>query len=138
MQLAKFENGVLTTTCADSEDRDMINTMVADGFKLYIEEPAPEVELSEFQALELRHREEAHQIVAHYQLVDNSPDRIAAEIASLKAELAATDYQVIKSYEYTLAGVEPPYDIAELHSQRQTIRDRLEELEEYLYDNMYK
>lgn len=128
MQLAKFENGILITTCADSEDRELINTMVADGLKLYIEEPATEVELAEFQVLELRHREEAHQIVAHYELVDNSPDRIAAEIDRLKAELAATDYQVIKSYEYTLAGVEPPYDIAELHFQRQTIRDKITRL----------
>lgn len=128
MQLAKFENSVLITTCADSEDRDIINTMVADGFKLYVEESAPEVELAEFQALELRYREEAHQIVAYYELVDNSPDRIAAEIARLKAELSATDYQVIKSYEYTLAGIEPPYDIAELHSQRQEVRAKIEAL----------
>lgn len=129
MQLAKFENGVLITTCADREDRDLINTMVADGFKLYIEEPAPEVGLAEFQVLELRHREEPHQIVAHYELVDNSPDRIAAEIDRLKAELSATDYQVIKSYEYILAGVEPPYDIAELHSRRQEVRAKIDELE---------
>lgn len=129
MQLAKFENGQLITTCADNEDREMINTMVADGFKYYIEESAPEVVLSEFQALELRHREEAHQIVVYYELVDNSPDRIAAEITRLKAELAATDYQVIKSYEYTLAGEQPPYNVAELHQQRQELRDRITEFE---------
>ncbi|CDN30235.1 hypothetical protein BN938_0128 [Mucinivorans hirudinis] len=121
MQLAKLENGVLITTCADSEDRELINLMVADGFKYFVEEPVPEVELSEFEALELRHREEAHQIVAYYEVVDNSPDRIAAEITRLKANLAATDYQVIKSYEFALAGSEPPYDIASLHDERQSI-----------------
>lgn len=132
MQLAKFENDILITTCADSEDRDMINTMVADGFKLYIEEPAPEVGLAEFQVMELRHREEAHQIVAHYEIVDNSPDQIAAEIARLKAELSATDYQVIKSYEYTLAGVESPYNINTFHSERQQLRERITILEEMI------
>lgn len=132
MQLAKFENGVLTTTCADSEDCEIINTMVTDGFKLYVEESAPEVELSEFQALELRHREEAHQIVAYYEIVDNSSDRIAAEIDRLKTELAATDYQVIKSYEYTLAGEQPHYVVTQLHDERQDIRNKIDKLENIL------
>ena len=132
MQLAKFENGVLITTCADSEDRELINLMVANGFKYFVEESAPEVELYEFEALELRHREEAHQIVAYFEVVNNSPDRIAAEINRLKADLAATDYQVIKSYEYTLAGKKSTYDITSFHDERQSIRDRIEELESLL------
>lgn len=51
-------------------------------------------------------------------------------IAELKAELDATDYKIIKCSEYQLAGLELPYDIATLHSQRQALRDEINELEQ--------
>lgn len=38
MQLAKLDNGQLITAYANNEDREMINTMAADGFKIYVEE----------------------------------------------------------------------------------------------------
>ena len=52
------------------------------------------------------------------------------EIARLKAELAATDYQIIKCSECQLLGQPMPYDVAELHAQRQAIRDEINALEE--------
>lgn len=53
----------------------------------------------------------------------------ALEITQLKAQLAATDYQVIKCTEAQLAGLELPYDIQQLHTERQALRDRINELE---------
>lgn len=50
-------------------------------------------------------------------------------IAELKVELSKTDYKIIKCSEYQLAGVDLPYDIAELHTQRQALRDEINELE---------
>lgn len=129
MQLAKIENGQLITTYADDEDKDIINQIITDGFKYYVEESAPDVTLSEFQTLEPCFREEPHQIVSYYKVVDNSPERISAEIERLKAELSATDYQIIKSYEYTLTGQPLPYTLSELHSERQALRNRINELE---------
>lgn len=60
------------------------------------------------------------------------PNRIkttAEKIAELKAQLAATDYKVIKCSECQLLGQEMPYDVAELHTERQAIRDQINELE---------
>jgi len=54
------------------------------------------------------------------------------EINSLKAEIATTDYQIIKCYEYSLIGLGMPYDIEQLHADRQTLRDRINELESTL------
>lgn len=48
----------------------------------------------------------------------------------LKIQLTATDYKVIKAYEYQLAGLDAPYDIAELHTQREAIREQIRQLEE--------
>ena len=58
-------------------------------------------------------------------------EKTAAEkIAELKAQLAATDYKVIKCSECQLLGQEMPYDVAELHAERQAIRDEINRLEQ--------
>lgn len=129
MQLAKIIDGQLINTCAADDDRELINTMVADGFKILTQEEPPTVELSEFDSLALRYRDEGFQIVAYYELLQNAPEKIAAEIERLKAELTATDYQITKSYEHQLIGQSPPYDIRTLHTDRQKLRDRIKELE---------
>ena len=51
------------------------------------------------------------------------------EIELLKAQLASTDYKVIKCAECDLAGIELPYDVVALNAERQTIRDKINELE---------
>ncbi|WP_099463101.1 hypothetical protein [Parabacteroides provencensis] len=130
MQLAKLDNGQLITTYADDQDKDIINQMVADGFKIYVEEQPQTIQLSEFQSQELRYRDEGFQIVGYYEVVDNNPDRITAEIDRLKSELTATDYLIIKSYEYALTGQPLPYYLANLHSERQLLRNRINELEQ--------
>jgi len=56
-------------------------------------------------------------------------DRPHLKIKGLKEQLAATDYRIIKYYEYQMAGLELPYDIETLHTERQAIRDRINELE---------
>jgi hypothetical protein len=57
---------------------------------------------------------------------------IQSQITALKDQLSATDYQIIKAYEYSLVGLETDYDIAVLHQERQSIRDQINELEEQL------
>lgn len=130
MQLAKLDNGQLITTYADNEDREMINTMIADGFKVYTEEEIPAMVLSDFQSLELTYKDEGFQIVGYYEVVDNSPEKVVAEIERLKSKLTSTDYQIIKSYEYALIDQPLSYDISTLHSERQAIRNRINELEQ--------
>lgn len=50
-------------------------------------------------------------------------------IFALKKQLASTDYQVIKCMEAQLMGKSLQYDIESLHSERQQIRDKINELE---------
>ena len=51
------------------------------------------------------------------------------QIAELKAKLSATDYKVIKCSECQLLGLEMPYDVSELHAERQAIREQINQLE---------
>ncbi len=62
--------------------------------------------------------------------VPNPVKTAAQQIAELKAELSATDYKVIKCSECQLLGKEMPYDVAELHAQRQALRDEINKLEQ--------
>lgn len=61
---------------------------------------------------------------------DPTPEEIKQQrISELKAQLTETDYKIIKCSEYQLAGLDLPYDIAELHATRQAMRDEINELE---------
>ncbi len=64
-----------------------------------------------------------------FQEVKQTPPTPEMQIISLKAQLSETDYKIIKCYEYNLAGLELPYDIQELHKDRQDIRDKINQLE---------
>ena len=49
---------------------------------------------------------------------------------ALELRLAKSDYKVIKCYEYSLAGLDLPYDIEALHAEREAIRDEIRKLED--------
>lgn len=52
-----------------------------------------------------------------------------AKIKELQSKLNESDYKIIKCNEYKLAGLELPYDIEELHKQRQALRDEINKLQ---------
>lgn len=54
------------------------------------------------------------------------------QIRNLECDLTASDYKIIKCYEYSLVGEELPYDIEQLHIERQSIRDEINVLKERL------
>lgn len=51
------------------------------------------------------------------------------DIESLKSELQASDYKVIKCAEAICLNAELPYNITALHNERQALRDKINELE---------
>ena len=125
---AKLVDGQLTTTCIPDDDPDTLAMILADGFKPY-DDSAEQLIVGEFQAAVATYNENGKQITLKWKVVKNSPEKIAVEIARLQSELAATDYQVIKTYEYEMTGKKSPYDITTIHADRQAMRDRITELE---------
>ena len=62
-------------------------------------------------------------------------DRISElilDIECLKSELQESDYKVIKCAEAMTIGEELPYNMTELHKERQALRDKINELESEL------
>ena len=59
------------------------------------------------------------------------------EIINLQSQLTSNaspigDWKVSKCMEYQIMGMELPYDMNELHEKRQTIRDKINELQSKL------
>ena len=60
--------------------------------------------------------------------------QVIAQIDDLKARIAASDYKIIKTYEYTLLGEQTEYDIEAVHAERKALRDQINALETQLSD----
>lgn len=59
---------------------------------------------------------------------EGAPNSIS-DIERLKSELQESDYKVIKCAEAICLNAEMPYDMTELHNERQALRDKVNELE---------
>ena len=65
-----------------------------------------------------------------YQIsIDEQQANIQMEIERLKSELQESDYKVIKCAEAMCLNAELPYNMTELHNERQALRDKINELE---------
>lgn len=66
--------------------------------------------------------------------MSNMEDIIVTEkkmvIKSFQSQIAESDYKVIKCAEAQLMGEELPYNVPELHAQRQALRDEINKIEE--------
>ena len=58
--------------------------------------------------------------------------QMTAQINDLKEQIAASDYKVIKTYEYSLLGKQAEYDMEAVHAERQALRDQINTLEAQL------
>ena len=76
---------------------------------------------------------EEAQIVDNEQVVDDN-GLLLSEIECLKYELQDSDYKVIKCAEAMAVGEEMPYNVTELHKERQALRDKINKLESEVGD----
>lgn len=92
---------------------------LSDDGSVYTEPVAPvQPELTEEDLAELARQQQIRQVTA--------------QIDDLKAQIAASDYKVIKTYEYTLLGKQAEYDMEAVHAERQALRDQINVLETQL------
>lgn len=138
MEYARIsERGVGLTSIparmSESQRSKMLSSILKCGFLPVEDEGAPdEASLGAIESYEPRYRQEDGRIVRYYEKVAVDIVKVAAEIERLKAELAATDYQVTKNQELQMLGLACQYDPHELHAQREPLREAIRELEGYL------
>ena len=126
-------------------DNLVVNT---DGFRLYLDEDCKyPLDNGEYEAYNTLFREgdgwyepvapvqpepteeELAELARQQQII-----QLTAQINDLKAQIAASDYKVIKTYEYTLLGEQTGYDMEAVHAERQALRDQINVLETQLAD----
>lgn len=94
---------------------------LSDDGSVYVEPVAPvQPELTEEELAEQARQQQISQVMA--------------QINDLKDRIAASDYKIIKTYEYALLGEQTEYDIEEVHAERQALRDQINTLEIQLAD----
>lgn len=59
--------------------------------------------------------------------LENEKRLLIADLTAPSSDVG--DWKVIKNIEFTLAGLEPPYDPVEVHEKRKRVRDRINEIE---------
>lgn len=127
MELAKLNtDGILDLRCCNPNEVKRFKMLKEEGFLEFVPSEIPPVDLYSMA-------KDSYTILDGkiYQKWVISPNNkiIINEISALKSKLSATDYQVTKCMEAQLIGNPLPYDIEVLHSERQKIRDRINELE---------
>ena len=127
MQLAKIisTNQIELIFCPDGHCKKIAEHK-KDGYYEFVPGKQPEVEPG-FVAVD-SFKIKKGKVVQSWE-VKNNPAATKNRIAALKAQLAATDYKIIKSMEASLIGKQLPYDIEVAHTQRQAIRDEMNRLE---------
>lgn len=86
---------------------------------------------SEFGSIKIQPYDNGDRISYHY-IETFSKKLLINEIDNLKNKLKETDYRVTKCYEATLLNQVLPYNIEQLHSERETWRSDINRLEALL------
>ncbi|MDL2310318.1 hypothetical protein LJC39_04300, partial [Parabacteroides sp. OttesenSCG-928-B22] len=71
-------------------------------------------------------------VLQKWEIRKNDVYLISQRIEEMKSHLSNDDYKIIKCYEANLLNNPLPYDIVELHSEREKIRKEINELEKLL------
>ena len=124
--LAKFISTTMVEIIKTPVDPDKLQELLNNNFVEFVSAGLPVV--AENQKCDLSYYEQEGKV---YQLwtVTSNVEYYNGLIDALKVDLAASDYKVLKCYEASLVGSEPPYDIAELSTQRQSLRDQIGQIE---------
>jgi len=118
------EDGCLSIREASEE---LANKLFKDGWKR-IETPACELICGENERIKAIPADAGGHITFTYEKVINK-EGIQRKIDNLIKEVAATDYQARKCYEYSLVGKPLPYDIQKIHTESEEIREKIRALE---------
>lgn len=130
MELARInKDGTLDLVFCPREQGERMAELRNTGFLDFVPSEQPQTEpgkiaVDSFAIVEGK--------VVQTWIIQADMEAVKAEIETLKASLSNTDYQVIKCYEATLIGATLPYDIEALHTERQAIREKINEKEAQL------
>jgi len=130
MELAKIisENQIEIVSC-EQQEKDRMELLKNNGYIEFVSSEQPTCEHG-YKATD-SYVVENDKIVQSWTISIDTLI-IQNQINELKRQLSDTDYKITKCFEYSLAGKDLPYDIESLHTERQSIRDEINRLQETL------
>lgn len=127
MELAKIDNeGMIDVRFCDPNNGVKMANLRNAGFLNYVPSIQPTVQDGEVAVDS--YKEENGKLVQYWEVKVDSV-YTQKKIDNLKEVLSSSDYKVIKCQEASLIGEQMPYDVDELHKERQSIRDEINRLE---------
>lgn len=127
MELAKIDNeGMIDVRFCDPNNGVKMANLRNAGFLNLVSSIQPTVQDGEVAVDS--YKEENGKLVQYWEVKVDSV-YIQKKIDNLKEVLSSSDYKVIKCQEASLIGEQMPYDVDELHKERQSIRDEINRLE---------
>ena len=127
MELAKIDNeGMIDVRFCDPNNGVKMANLRNAGFLNLVSSIQPTVQDGEVAVDS--YKEENGKLVQYWEVKVDSV-YTQKKIYNLKEVLSSSDYKVIKCQEASLIGEQMPYDVDELHKERQSIRDEINRLE---------
>lgn len=127
MELAKIDNeGMIDVRFCDPNNGVKMANLRNAGFLNLVSSKQPTVQDGEVAVDS--YKEENGKLVQYWEVKVDSV-YTQKKIDNLKEVLSSSDYKVIKCQEASLIGEQMPYDVDELHKERQSIRDEINRLE---------
>lgn len=127
MELAKIDNeGMIDVRFCDPNNGVKMANLRNAGFLNLVSSIQPTVQDGEVTVDS--YKEENGKLVQYWEVKVDSV-YTQKKIDNLKEVLSSSDYKVIKCQEASLIGEQMPYDVDELHKERQSIRDEINRLE---------
>ena len=127
MELAKIDNeGMIDVRFCDPNNGVKMANLRNAGFLNLVSSIQTTVQDGEVAVDS--YKEENGKLVQYWEVKVDSV-YTQKKIDNLKEVLSSSDYKVIKCQEASLIGEQMPYDVDELHKERQSIRDEINRLE---------
>ena len=127
MELAKIDNeGMIDVRFCDPNNGVKMANLRNAGFLNLVSSIQPTVQDGEVAVDS--YKEENGKLVQYWEVKVDSV-YTQKKIDNLKEVISSSDYKVIKCQEASLIGEQMPYDVDELHKERQSIRDEINRLE---------
>lgn len=128
--LAKIDkDGFADVVCCSIDNGSRMTELRESGFLDFVPSEQPQVKSGQIAVDSFRIID--GKVVQLWE-IKKDPEAINGQIADLKQLLSESDYKVTKCYECSLVDERLPYDIEELHKERQAIRDEINRLEALL------
>ena len=130
MELAKInKNGFVDVVFCSPLNGSRMTELRESGFLDFVKSEQPQVKSGQIAVDSCKIIDGK---VVQFWEVKTDPEAIQTQIDELKEQLSESDYRVTKCYECSLVGESLPYDIQELHTERQAVRDEINRLESLL------